>query len=198
MFLMKTDVDGNFLWMEVYGDGLQDEGFHCEVDDDGGFLVPGFTLSYIFTDSTQMMVIKTDGNGISGCHEKSAVPVSGVYPITEINDTFLVQSVPSFDTLLITQNNANITSNDACLFAGEEQITSNDFNIFPVPVKDHLNINVEDNSVVRIYSPNGIMLKEINLHGDSKIDVSDLPCGYYIVSEISSHQAKKGKFIIAR
>jgi hypothetical protein len=199
MMLMKTDFDGNFLWMEVYGDGLQDEGFHCELDDDGGFLVPGFTLNYLFTDSTQMLVIKTDSSGISGCHELPATPDINIYAIGSASGNFIEVNVPVSDTIVLTQNSASISYDDACLFAAINNPADQGFNLFPVPVKDQLNITSEGVSGnVLIYSSSGALVYSGVTGNSTVINTQSFTDGFYTVVINSERKIIRKNFCIIR
>ena len=76
VILMKVNAVGDTIWTRTFGDGAQDEAFHFSKMDDGGYLIAGFTTSYSSTvDSTQMLLIRTDSTGHSGCHEQDGHPI---------------------------------------------------------------------------------------------------------------------------
>lgn len=61
MYLLKVDSDGNVLWNMTYG-GSRDDGANCVVQTtDGGFLLAGYTLSGVQSQSTWL--VKTDASG---------------------------------------------------------------------------------------------------------------------------------------
>lgn len=61
MYLLKVDSDGNLLWNATYG-GSQDDGANCVVQTaDGGFILAGYTLSGVSSQSTWL--VKTDAQG---------------------------------------------------------------------------------------------------------------------------------------
>ncbi|WNB17205.1 T9SS type A sorting domain-containing protein [Marivirga arenosa] len=71
--------------------------------------------------------------------------------------------------------------------AQEQLITSNnnqldtEFNIYPNPVNDIINISKANNiSSLKIYSSKGVLVKQINISDLNQIDVSDLKQGIYL------------------
>jgi hypothetical protein len=195
---MKTDLSGNFLWMQVYGDGLQDEGFHCELDDDGGFLLPAFTTSYLLTDSTQMLVIKTDSNGVSGCHEKESFPFANAYSVITLNDTLSVQNINSIDTLVLQQISVTVNNDDACLFARVEETVTKNLSVYPVPANESLTIEYENFSgKYNIYSVFGNVVTSGKIaNGKSYVYTGNLTNGIYIVELISDETKLTKNFCV--
>ena len=58
VLLLKTDSDGNELWMQTYGEGYDDKGYSIETVDDG-FVIAGYTYSFN-SNSYDMLLIKTN------------------------------------------------------------------------------------------------------------------------------------------
>lgn len=61
VYLMKTDVNGDFLWSKTYGGADWDFGYSVEETTDNGFIIGGTT--YSFGKGEQMYLIKTDASG---------------------------------------------------------------------------------------------------------------------------------------
>lgn len=61
VYLMKTDVNGDFLWSKTYGGADWDFGYSVEETSDNGFIIGGTT--YSFGKGEQMYLVKTDANG---------------------------------------------------------------------------------------------------------------------------------------
>ena len=142
IFLMKTDQTGGLIWMEVYGDGLQDEGFLCAIANDGGYLVTGFTTNYLLSDSSQMLVIKTDANGESGCHELSVLPVDSVFSMPFIDVNYSEYSGLTITALNLVRSSITTANDNACLYAfSNSDHTSNDaIQVFPNPFNEFIDI----------------------------------------------------------
>jgi hypothetical protein len=61
MYVVKTDQYGNEEWHKTFGDSLNDEGASLKQTPDGGYILLG---TYMQSGrSTDIFVIKTDGNG---------------------------------------------------------------------------------------------------------------------------------------
>jgi hypothetical protein len=143
IFLMKTDIAGNLLWLHTYGDGKQDEAFRCGVCSDGGYIIPGFTTSYILVDSTQFYIIKTDNNGFSGCHETVAAPVVTPFAMPYSPVSFTLRSGMLVNNQPLTTAAFTTINNDACLISYAEQNKSIDTPGFKI-------ITQADNSLISI------------------------------------------------
>lgn len=63
VYLLKTDVNGEFLWDKTYGGNNNDGGVSICQTKDGGYLIVGYTSSY-GNGSSDVYLIKTDSNGI--------------------------------------------------------------------------------------------------------------------------------------
>ncbi len=61
VLLLKTDSDGNELWMQTFGEGYDDKGYSIQTLDDG-FVIAGYTNSY-GSGSYDVLLLKTDSDG---------------------------------------------------------------------------------------------------------------------------------------
>jgi hypothetical protein len=69
--LHKTDASGNLSWTKTYGGTLEDQAWFVREHSGGGYVVCGYSYSY-GAGSKDLVMIKTDANGTSGCNESSA------------------------------------------------------------------------------------------------------------------------------
>jgi PKD repeat protein len=58
---------------------------------------------------------------------------------------------------------------------------NNSFSVYPNPAKDYINISDIGNSKVYIYNSQGVLIKNIDLKGQTPINISDLKNGIYIL-----------------
>ena len=65
VYLVKTDASGNLLWQAMFGGSNEDDGYAVQQTSDGGFIIAGTTGSF-GAGSYDVLLIKTDGNGIVG------------------------------------------------------------------------------------------------------------------------------------
>ncbi len=61
-WLVKTDSNGNKVWDKTYGGFLQDDAYSVQQTSDGGYILTGYTHSYV-TRSDDFWLVKTDSDG---------------------------------------------------------------------------------------------------------------------------------------
>jgi len=176
-----------------------------------GNLDSTFTTSY--SESVLAIVQQADGKYIIGGGSKN-------YLVRLNNDgsndpSFLTNAIsgPFVFTLLqqpdkkilvggaIKYNNNNSTNGIARILSGDEIMSSienvkSKFLIYPNPVRDILNIKTDNPvSSYRIYSLDGRKLIEENKLNNSKIDVSNLTKGNYLIKFQTKGKEQTTKFI---
>ncbi len=178
IFIMKLDAAGDTIWTRTFGDGAQDEAFHFSKMDDGGYLIPGFTTSYTSTtDSTQMMLIRTDSTGRSGCHEQDAHP--NIDTTNFITQTLLFTETSGIAQNIVTSNSLawNINAEDACLFIKiPENNPEEEIVVYPNPASSQLAVGSGQYAInsVSIYN----LLGKLVLEKKSGNEVCSLPTAY--------------------
>lgn len=200
VFLLKTNNVGDLVWMQVYGDGLQDEAFRSNKANDGGYLISGFTRNYILNDSSQILFIKTDSLGNTGCHEQSVQPADSniVMPYVPVN--FIQSSGLPLDTILLIRSVANPPNEDACLFSALK--SSEKYNpgnrVYPNPFTSHLLVDLkETNSKIVITDLLGHPLITMAASVPAiTINTEELKAGVYLISIISSDRSLERRLII--
>ncbi|MBK8585708.1 MAG: T9SS type A sorting domain-containing protein [Bacteroidetes bacterium] len=193
IFLLKADSIGQLVWMITYGDGLQDEAFRSAKTSDGGYMISGFTTDYTPADSTQMLFIKTDSLGFSGCHEEIVTPITDSDTMNFVSSGFVQSS--GVDVVSVNLVEASITTviNDACLFASANTlIEEGSISLYPNPFTSELNIDFENynnkNCQVKIVNTNGQIVLEENIFSSKSINTSNLLPGFYFVIISNSDQ----------
>lgn len=63
LLLLKTDENGNEIWLKTFGGGIGDRGHALALTSDGGFIVVGYTQSNAENKFYDIWVIKTDNYG---------------------------------------------------------------------------------------------------------------------------------------
>lgn len=61
VYLLKIDPQGNVLWTQTYGNGMDDEGLGAQATSDGGLIITGYTE--IDGNGKDILLLKTDSLG---------------------------------------------------------------------------------------------------------------------------------------
>ena len=156
IFLMKTDSMGDVIWAQSYGDKKQDEAFNFSQTVDGGYIIPGFSNSYTYsTDSLQMLLIRTDSMGISGCHEQRVNPIVTTAVYTPQILPFTQSRGMDISNVNVTTLPWNIPDDDACLYIGissPDATIESSLTVFPNPAKGSFTIESSDRKSTRLNS----------------------------------------------
>lgn len=190
IFLMKTDSVGDVIWTESYGSNMQDESYHFSLMPDGGYIIPGLSNSYAnSTDSMQMLLIRTDSLGYSGCHEQRAHPVVATA-------TYAPQTLPFTQSRGMVMNNVNlialpwnVMAYDACLYnAISSPLSANEsiLSVFPNPVNDKLSLHFSEvnhePALLTVYNLLGEVLFSKNINSiDQELNLSFINQGTYLI-----------------
>ena len=192
IFLMKINAFGDTIWTRSYGDGLQDEAFRNSSTADGGYLVSGFTTNYAFQDSAQMIMIKTDSLGFTGCHESTSHPVVTNAPLVSRSTTFLQSSGLLTGTISLVEMLVNTDNEDACLYTfSDESKSKSGFQVYPNPVSSLLFIQstfLQEIDKVSISDIQGRILdcKDVNRETQFSLDFTNYAPGIYFLSIFST------------
>jgi len=200
---MKVNAIGDTLWTRTYGDGAQDEAFHFYKMNDGGYILPGFSTSYTnSTDSTQMMLIRTDSLGHSGCHEQDAHPMIDTTNFTTINLNFIQVSGITENIVVSNSLAWNIPAADACLFIQVAAPGLNDIRVSPNPAVNTLNISSGNYPVMHlgIYNILGEPVLDYSVPELFQVsaDVSNLSPGIYFLKLVTPASEITKKIIIQK
>jgi len=131
---------------------------------------------------------------------------------TSINGSFTVPSDANsgstrmrvsmqYDNIPISCGNFNYgeVEDYTIVIGSKSNLSINDINIFPNPANDLITIylkGMEDNSLVKIYSITGSLVKELRISEfENKINISDIPNGVYQLSLIKNGEIKVGRFV---
>ena len=189
IFLMKTNNVGDTIWTEAFGSGRQDEAMYFDLMSDGGYVIPAWSNSYSAADSMQMLLIRTNSQGFSGCHEQRGHPII-------IPATYTPQLLPFTQTRGMAVSNVNLTvqawnipTDDACLLTSispPPETNESAFSVFPNPTGDNLSLHFSGvnykPALLTIYNLLGefVFSKSINSI-DQELNFSFISRGTYVV-----------------
>ena len=88
--------------------------------------------------------------------------------------------------------NINVTAG-----TGVDEAEASDFNVYPNPVKETLNINCKGSKEIMLFNPLGMMVRTINTEGKDnvQIDMSGLPNGVYMLQVIQGNHTLSRKVV---
>ncbi len=204
IFLMKTDASGDTIWTRTYGDSLQEEAFLSHITSDGGYMLSGFS-DYHNADSSQMLIIKTDSLGFSGCYEFTSHPIIVSNLLVESNITYSQASGMDVTTLMLPTTNRIISDSTYCLLTtGVKNISYlNSVKLFPNPTSgklfivgissDWLHTNRSNKNSISIFNLLGeksnVTFSLDKVRNEIELNVSTLQPGMYLV-EIRTEKDK--------
>ena len=187
IFLMKTDLSGNVIWFRTYGDGLQDEAYRSAKASDGGYMISGFTTDYTPPDSSQIVFLKTDTAGFTGCHEQTVAVTADTLALTQTVASNLIE-YSGWLALNITLPEAIATpsNNDACLFLGVNQVPIKNLNVYPNPFGSQIRIVMTEGTIAKQYRLTDISGRLIYdwkklTAGQMEISIPDIEAGMYLL-----------------
>jgi hypothetical protein len=139
MWLIKTDIHGNKLWMKNYGDSLMwEEGYSVQQTTDGGYIVAGTNLIKTNTNGDILWTKAYEGNSVQQTNDYGYIIVGTRYDPGF--DVMLIKIAPDLTSII---DNPKTTLNDYHL----EQNYPNPFNPsttieFSVPKPEKLKIEI--------------------------------------------------------
>jgi len=137
--MIRTDLNGDTLWVKNYGGSGQEIGYTVEQTPDTGYIITGQTQSY-GAGGSDVFAIKTNAQGGCGCNEFDVSPEVNPAPLTKnhggavgntVNSSIIVPAsgtgVPIVDVQCFNCISYNVTENNPTCFAGNDGSAS----VFP-------------------------------------------------------------------
>lgn len=225
-WFVKIDFSGNKIWDKVIGGNLCENDMGTfKIDVDGNILIGGTSYSAASWEKSennlgeeQTWVLKTDSSltkiwdktALTTAHDEQGLVLdwgNGCYVFANYTYAGIGgdKSEDNWDTTNTYGDYWMIKYCDTTTDINLNSMTGTEFNLFPNPVKELLNINWklprEKNLVIKIYDVFGrkyfeAKLNTPNIQHAFKIDTSNLENGVYIVEILEGKKEWNKKFII--
>lgn len=214
IFLTAYDPNGNVVWARsASGDGFN-ESNSVSTDLIGNVYITGYYNSSTITFSSisltnqntaqdNFFLAKYDKNGTliwaksNDTAETFSVKLDVLGNIY-VAGTFWGSTINFGSTLLTTTNGGDtfIAKLSKSLSLKDNPILFNDISIYPVPVRDKLNVEIPQKSIIEIINDKGRIIKTLDFYGGQTIiDLENFKNGVYILRAQSKNEIVIKKFI---
>lgn len=202
VYLARTDANGDTLWTRRYDGGGRDQAYGVEQTPDGGFAVAARSESQL--NYNQAWMIRTDGAG--------GMLWNYTFPSGYLSTLYDVQLTPDGGFFLTGEraDSVNFTRNIYIIKTGSNgQVgldelsvnTETDWNVYPVPASDFLNLNFSaalPGRKIRILDMEGRLVMEHEAE-DSRlsVNIAALRDGIYLLELVSGQKRSAQRIVIA-
>ena len=184
-YLLKLYFDGTVNWVKTFGGGYFDRFYSVKPTFDGGYILAGYTEIYSI-GTHDAYVIKTDGNGNSGCLELN--PATTVKsPNTQVDSPIINVYSGGFSATPPTQMNSGTSVKLLCSSIGiEENCFSTFFDLYPNPSNGNFIIKSKGSKskykiqVLNLFGVN-LLNKEVSSVENLEVELEDKADGIYFV-----------------
>lgn len=147
LYVLKTDKNGNLLWSKTYGGSSFDFGRSIALTPGNGYLVSGHALSFSPDNNYDVLLVKTDENGNSGCNETNA-PTTVSATATQVNNAdFIITGTQTQVAAVQTLSAAGAGRNFICnepVSIKETTANNNTWSVYPNPSTGHFTISFKE------------------------------------------------------
>src|ERR1043165_2308731 len=198
--LIKLSQNGSVQWANAYGSVWYETSANAIQTSDNGYLITGQTFSFgTNTDSSKILLVKTDALGQSSCNSVSWTPIEG-------NETVTITSTIAPDTLSLSVNSVTWPVHDRSFYEFNQcNVTSiwwssdrGDLNALPNPFSNELGFFIADQGqgIVSLFNFLGQRVLQQAFSSSTTINTERLADGIYFY-EISNDREilKTGKLI---
>ncbi len=184
-YILKVDSIGNYMWAYSYTSNQYL--YTIRETPDTGLIISSVSGGGFGMGNNDVLLIKTNSNGNSGCYQNADIPISGHSAPKTSNVTTLTSTGCATQNITITESaNQNYMLN-ICSFIPtklESYSHPNTLNVFPNPANKQLFIdaNTTDKLTVDLYDFTGKQVFSKSTNDKSVIELSDLTKGIYILN----------------
>jgi hypothetical protein len=187
--LLKISSIGNLQWSKAYGDSSNQYSVGVHQTSDGGYILGGVSENLSAT-RRDFYLVKTDSNGVSGCHESSPV-----FAMSNTNITLISGGIIAANPMTLVSTPIFIVSTPPtqqttlCYTVGLEEINGreNSVTIFPNPAINQFTINSKQ-----------FVIKEVEIYDvlGEKVLSKDVTAGNTDVFTINTEGLTPGIYFI--
>ena len=194
--LLKIDVSGNAVWSKAYRSFNKARARSVKETPDHGFIVTGQT-----GDNAEILFLKTDANGNSGCNDSTITSMDTFFSVTvaDVPPYSYPDTVANLDFVYTIGTGGIDSTICSTLSVANEQVSSAPTTVFPNPTAGAFTIkSSEVIKCVTIYSPSGTVVFNATFNSrDAEIDLHELTSGLYLYTALlASGKAHRGKIIL--
>ncbi len=199
IYLVRTTSTGDTLWTKNYGGTGDDWTYYGEQTADGGYIVSGATFDSN-TDSTDIYLIKTDGNGNSGCNQGHTPTTIGHVAMQVVSCATIVTSPATSvrgTTTIISSGGSETTI--CTTFGINETPTANAFTLYPNPATSNFTLELSSGfggANVQIFNALGALVYEQAISQPATTINMHVPAGIYFVKVSDREKMHTQKLII--
>jgi len=191
--LIKTNSTGDTLWTKEYTNGCS-YGYSVQQTTDGGYIIA--------VGCGNILLIKTDANGNSGCWQLNPGITINSFPTQVSNTATIVKSGCLVSNPSKPVGSGSTVTTD-CFSAGINEIKTNDnVSIYPNPTSGIFTLSYNSqlsilNSQFKIYDVTGreVYTQAINNSTQLTIDISQLSKGIYFYQLTNHSETYRGKLV---
>jgi len=197
--LVKTNSTGDTLWTKFYNGGIYGPDNSVQQTTDGGYIIAG---------RYDMLLIKTDANGNSGCYQFTSLITINSFPTQVSSTATIVKSgcLVSNPSKPVGSGGTIVTSH--CFSAGINEIKTNDYvSVYPNPTSGIFTLSIVETRLIAplqlkfiIYDITGreVYSQPILNQESSTIDVSNLSNGIYFYQLTNHSETYRGKLVVEK